>query len=331
MAYSNKWEQTTPANPCVITIAPNAGDIIIAWALNDEANVNDLDSDPSGYTLIDRSVVTTDNSTMRVVYKVATGAETSISFNSSSGNLAIGGAIAFSGRDGTTPLDVTPNVFSSSTTGTTVDNSITPVTDGVDLCHIFDCDGGNSDYTFTFSTTSGTTGAWTTRVDQNSGFRNCGVGSATQTTAGALTARGTSTVTGGQIGVLIALRPAAPTTPTLSAPTPSGVIGTETTATIGATTTQNTGTFYAVVDTAANLSGVTATQIKAGQKASGSAALAADSNTVTTTSATADITGLTANTLYSYAAVQNNANGDSNVVTGTFATGYPVSTAWLRA
>lgn len=117
----------------------------------------------------------------------------------------------------------------------------------------------------------------------------------------------------------------------LSAPTPSGTIAAATTVTIGATTDQTSGTFYAVVDSAANLAGVTATQIKAGQKASGSAALAADSNTVSGASVTADITGLSAATLYAYAAVQNNANGDSNVVTGTFATGYPVSTAWLRA
>ena len=107
---------------------------------------------------------------------------------------------------------------------------------------------------------------------------------------------------------------------TLSSPTPSGTLGTQTTATIGATTDQTSGTFYAVVDSAANLSGVTATQIKAGQKASGSAALAANSAAVSTTTPSAGVTGLTAGTLYSYAAVQNNSNGDSNVVTGTFTT-----------
>ena len=110
------------------------------------------------------------------------------------------------------------------------------------------------------------------------------------------------------------------TGPALSSPTPSGTIATATTATIGATTNQASGTFYAVVDTAANLSGVTATQIKAGQKASGSAALAANSAAVSTTTPSAGVTGLTAGTLYSYAAVQNNSNGDSNVVTGTFTT-----------
>lgn len=107
---------------------------------------------------------------------------------------------------------------------------------------------------------------------------------------------------------------------TLSSPTPSGTIGTQTTATVGATTNQTSGTFYTVVDSGANLSGVTATQIKAGQKASGAAALASGNSAVSTTSPSAGVTGLTANTAYAYAAVQNNANGDSNVVTGTFTT-----------
>ena len=93
-----------------------------------------------------------------------------------------------------------------------------------------------------------------------------------------------------------------------------------TTATVGCTTDQASGTFYAVVDTAANLSGVTAAQIKAGQKASGSAALASGNAAVSTTTPSVGVTGLTQGTLYSYAAVQNNANGDSNVITGTFTT-----------
>lgn len=106
----------------------------------------------------------------------------------------------------------------------------------------------------------------------------------------------------------------------LSAGTPSGTIGTQTTATIGATTDQNSGNFYAVVDSAANLVGVTATQIKAGQRASGAAALAFGDVAVSTTSPSVGVTGLVANTAYAYAAIQNNANGDSNILTGTFTT-----------
>jgi hypothetical protein len=107
---------------------------------------------------------------------------------------------------------------------------------------------------------------------------------------------------------------------TLSSPTPSGTLGTQTTATVGATTDQNTGTFFAVVGTGSQLTGVTATQIKAGQQASGAAALAAGSSAVSTTSPSVGLTGLVAGTTYTYAAIQNNANGDTNIVTGSFTT-----------
>lgn len=106
----------------------------------------------------------------------------------------------------------------------------------------------------------------------------------------------------------------------LSAGTPSGTIGTQTTATIGATTDQATGNFYVVVDSSANLAGVTATQIKAGQHAGGTAALASGDVAVSTTSPSVGVAGLLAGTSYAYAAIQNNANGDSNIVTGTFTT-----------
>lgn len=115
--------------------------------------------------------------------------------------------------------------------------------------------------------------------------------------------------------------------PVLSSPTPSGTIGTTTTATIGATTDQATGTFYAVVDSGANLAGVTAVQIKAGQRADGNAALASNDAAVGSTSPSAGVTGLVAGTSYAYAAIQNNANGDSNIVTGTFTTASGTATS----
>jgi hypothetical protein len=107
---------------------------------------------------------------------------------------------------------------------------------------------------------------------------------------------------------------------TLSSATPSGTLGTMTTASLGATTNQTSGTFYGVVDSAANLSGVTASQVKAGQKASGAAALSSGNSSVSTTTPTISITGLSSATLYSYAVIQNNTNGDSNMLTGTFTT-----------
>ncbi len=106
----------------------------------------------------------------------------------------------------------------------------------------------------------------------------------------------------------------------LSSATPSGTLGTTTTATIGATTDQTSGTFYAVVDTAGNISGITASQIKAGQNNGSVSAVAAASSAVSTSSPAAGVTGLTAATGYSYAVVQNTTAGDSNVLTGTFTT-----------
>jgi hypothetical protein len=114
--------------------------------------------------------------------------------------------------------------------------------------------------------------------------------------------------------------PAGGSPATLSSATPSGTLGTATTATLGATTDQTTGTFYGVVDTAGNISGITAAQVKAGDNNGDTAAVAASNSAVSTTTPSTGVTGLTADTAYSYAVVQNNANGDSNVLTGTFTT-----------
>lgn len=110
---------------------------------------------------------------------------------------------------------------------------------------------------------------------------------------------------------------------TLSSPTPSGTLGTENTATLGATTDQTSGTFYAVVDSAGNISGITASQVKAGQNNASAAAVDDCSASVSTSSPSCGVSGLSDSTAYSYAAVQNNTNGDSNVVTGTFTTASP--------
>ncbi len=132
-------------------------------------------------------------------------------------------------------------------------------------------------------------------------------------------------ITAGAVLLAIEIKAAGATAATLSAATPSGTLGTSTTATLGATTDQTTGTFYGVVDSSGNISGITATQIKAGQNNVGAAPVASSNAAVSTTSPTTAISGLTANTLYSYAVVQNNANGDSNVLTGTFTTAAAVT------
>lgn len=119
------------------------------------------------------------------------------------------------------------------------------------------------------------------------------------------------------------------TLPTISGATPSGTLGTTTTATVGCTTDDSTGTLYVVVDTA-SLSGITASQIKAGQNASSAAAVASGNSAVSTTSPSVSVTGLSANTSYNYAIVQFS-GGNSNIWIGAFKTGIPVPSAWLRA
>lgn len=109
----------------------------------------------------------------------------------------------------------------------------------------------------------------------------------------------------------------------LNSPTPSGTVGSTTTATIGATTNQSSAgsnNVYAVVSTA-SLSGITAAQVKAGQNASGgTSGVIAGSNAVTSTSTSVAFSGLSAGTAYHFAVAQENANGLSNVLTGSFTT-----------
>lgn len=119
--------------------------------------------------------------------------------------------------------------------------------------------------------------------------------------------------------IVFALKEAGASAPTLSAATPSGTIGTPNSATLGCTTDQTSGTLYGVVDVAANITGVSAAQVKAGQNNAGAAPVASGNSTVSTTGPSVSVTGLAANTLYSYALVQNNGS-DSNVITGTFTT-----------
>ena len=111
-----------------------------------------------------------------------------------------------------------------------------------------------------------------------------------------------------------------PSAATLSDPTPSGTLETQTTATIGCTTDQSTGTLYVVVDSAANMAGITDAQIIAGTNANDATPVFDGSGAISTTSPSVGATGLVANTAYAYAIVQVNDNGESNVVSGTFTT-----------
>lgn len=108
---------------------------------------------------------------------------------------------------------------------------------------------------------------------------------------------------------------------TLSSPTPSGTLGTQTTATLGASTNQSSGTLYAVASaTQAHITGITAAQVIAGQNSSSAAASFAANAAVSTASPSVGLTGLSGATLYYYALAQVTSGGNSNVVTGSFTT-----------
>lgn len=215
MAYKATFTNTTPANPRSVTISSiAAGDILLAFATTDATGTTDLDETPDGFVPVGRrQTLTTDSAVWRVFLKVADGGETSVSFSSASGASSIGAVLVFDGVDVEHPLDVLPVEFFRDSGATTNDISITPVSNGCDLVYLIDSDIASStnDQTFTFSTESGTTGSWTGRVDQMSGFYQQGAGTCVQTTAGAVTARCTFGFSSAAAGLLIALRPAGAT------------------------------------------------------------------------------------------------------------------------
>lgn len=225
MAYSNSWVNSTPAIELNIPVAPTAHDVLVLAFITDTQNAGDTvtikENDvvaTSNWTLVGSPQVTTgDNQTLWVYYKLdASGSETSIKPSISSTNTIIGVVYAFSGRDNTAALDGGVGVGyqqaqTSSNTTNTPTVSLTPASNGCDLVAINGADVSSSgaNPTFTFSTTSGTTEAWTTRQDQNSTFWNLGSGTSSQVTAGAITVTCTRSVSSGNALAVLALKPAA--------------------------------------------------------------------------------------------------------------------------
>lgn len=208
MPFKAVWTQTTPGDPSTVTIAPDANDFLLAFYVNDANTVNDF-TPPAGWTEACELQNNTDNQSFVVWYKKADGTETSISFDANSGNVGIAAVVSLSGIDTATPLDVAAVTFNNNASATTSDISITPSTNGCDIVFIAGNDRTSAgDTSFTFSTQSGTTGAWATQADINSGFMNAALGIASQATAGPITARCTTDTAGGRSGILFALRPA---------------------------------------------------------------------------------------------------------------------------
>lgn len=292
---------------------------------------------PSGWTSRNTGFqAAPDGQTTAVYDKIAdssdvAGTNWTWTFGAASDPIIIVGA--WSGRNTNAPrtfLTDTPNTSSNTTAISCGGASGTAVT-GDDLIYVCGLDMTVSGATWSFTPPA----SFTERQDSVNGVFNC-LTLATQDNVssgakGTITATATRTAGSGNAGFHVIVASIAAAVPAvLSAATPSGTLGTATTATLGATTDTNSGTFYGVVDTAGNISGISAAQVKAGQNNVGGAAVASGNAAISTTSPSVGMTGLTAGTLYSYAVVQNSTGGDSNVLTGTFTTASAASNPSVR-
>ena len=206
---------STPADPLSINPGATANDVLILGVISDN-NGTSMTAYPASFDqLVSPQVLGSDGQVLFTARKkTASGSEGALSINPTTN--IIGFIMAISGADNTTPEDVTPVTANDDTadgTPWTIDASITPVTDGCMIVAIMGSDTLTSvDAVHSFSTTSGTTGAWTVRADQRSAFYNVAVATAVQTTAGAITVRGEGAVAGASAArsiCLIAVRPAA--------------------------------------------------------------------------------------------------------------------------
>lgn len=178
---------------------------------------------------------------------------------------------------------------------------------------------GSGNVVLTVSSSTSENGTYTQRATYTDSSASKITGAGTAAIATATNYNGANLKTWDYIRVI---GTAASAAATLSVPTPSGTLSTSTTATIGGTTDQASGTGYGILSTVSSqVTSATAPQIKAGQINTGAAApFAATQPTISTTSISIPVTGLAPATTYYYAIVQNNSNGDSNIVTGSFTT-----------
>lgn len=219
MGFLQAWTNSTPASTQNVSVSPAAGHVLLAWQATDATSTAPT-TIPSGFEttpLID-ATSTNDGSRLTVwIKKNTTGSETTVTMADNSSNQMIAGVAEFSDIDTTTPLDVAAVPFSTSSSVTTGSASITPVTNGCTLAIVHLPDGASGDRTVSYSTTSGTTSGWTVQVDQtDGGFFNAALGTASQTTAAALTAQASQSISGGLIMVLLALRSSTPAGPSIS-------------------------------------------------------------------------------------------------------------------
>ena len=215
IALTNSASNSTPATSPTLDPAAALHDVIIAAMVCDQAGATVT---PLGGfdTLVDQATTTDGMKTGVVRKKDASGSEGTIA-PITMNDTGIVGSLAFSGVDNTTSENLTTIVVNQNTGSASplvVDSgSFTPTVDGCMIVAIMGVDNASSgDTTTTFSTISGTTGAWTKPIDiTNGAFRNMAMAYALQTTAGAITVRASTTIGAGNMGgalAIIVLQPA---------------------------------------------------------------------------------------------------------------------------
>lgn len=215
MGYSNSWVQSTPAANCDVVTSPNAHDVLLFWAVTDTAATFTW---PGGFSELASHSGGPDGQAAGVAIKYdATGSEGTLRVTPSAGS-AIGGVVALSScinsSSGLAFTTVEGHNDAANPSPLDIDVNATPSGDGTTLISFgFGDVQGSDNVAFTVSTTAGTTGAWTQRQDQQSGFYNTAFSTATQTTAGAITVRQHMVVAPDQLGgchILVGLLPLLP-------------------------------------------------------------------------------------------------------------------------
>lgn len=202
------WLKST-ASGNALTIAPDAGDFLIGWSTADGTYTI---TTPSGWTPIGSLLNTNavEVGSTAFFYRRADGTETSVTFLWTSNNASVDGVAAFDNVNTDNPFDVTPVTDAHDTSDTVADTSITPTTDGCKIAYIVVGDGSSGTYTFTFSTQSGTTGAWSSPNEAlvAGGYYNFAMNCCVQQTAGPITARCVVSTQCSRPALLVALRKA---------------------------------------------------------------------------------------------------------------------------
>lgn len=203
-------KETTPSTNITLDPGAAANDVIFAAAVNDSTTAITF-TWPASFDELMNQTTTVDGQVAGVARKkTASGSEGSISITDSQPSSKIGFFLPVSGVDNTTPEDVTPNIVNDNTGSTnTIDSgSVTPGTSGAKILAIMFMDAGSAQ-TGSFSTVSGSTGAWTMHDSSitDGGFRNCCVGTC-DWTSGSIVVRGSTTSSCGKSIIVIVLRPA---------------------------------------------------------------------------------------------------------------------------